>query len=278
MKYTLNNNQNQSKKQKQKLSFNSRCCLCLIPSFLGMIVFFIIPYLRVLYYSFIDNQFRKNFIWFHNYVTTLRNQYFQLAMKNSLLLIIIGVPILIALAIILSLALAFGLKRVPKLRDAFIFPMLIPTAGIVLIWQQLFQVFATALPIYLLFIWKNIGICIILLTAAITTMEESVFEAAKMDGAKTVILHKNITIPMLSPTIFFTVLLSIVNSFKIFKESYLYYGNKYPPDHSYTLQFYMNNNFLKFDYQSLATSSILTSLIVFLIIIAGLWMQRRFQS
>lgn len=278
MKYTLNNNQNQSKKQKQKLSFNSRCCLCLIPSFLGMIVFFIIPYLRVLYYSFIDNQFRKNFIWFHNYVTTLRNQYFQLAMKNSLLLIIIGVPILIALAIILSLALAFGLKRVPKLRDAFIFPMLIPTAGIVLIWQQLFQGFATALPIYLLFIWKNIGICIILLTAAITTMEESVFEAAKMDGAKTVILHKNITIPMLSPTIFFTVLLSIVNSFKIFKESYLYYGNKYPPDHSYTLQFYMNNNFLKFDYQSLATSSILTSLIVFLIIIAGLWMQRRFQS
>ena len=278
MKYTLNNNQNQSKKQKQKLSFNSRCCLCLIPSFLGMIVFFIIPYLRVLYYSFIDNQFRKNFIWFHNYVTTLRNQYFQLAMKNSLLLIIIGVPILIALAIILSLALAFGLKRVPKLRDAFIFPMLIPTAGIVLIWQQLFQGFATALPIYLLFIWKNIGICIILLTAAITTMEESVFEAAKMDGAKTVILHKNITIPMLSPTIFFTVLLSIVNSFKIFKESYLYYGNKYPPDYSYTLQFYMNNNFLKFDYQSLATSSILTSLIVFLIIIAGLWMQRRFQS
>lgn len=278
MKYTLNNNQNQSKKQNHKLSFNSRCCMCLIPSFLGMIVFFVIPYLRVLYYSFIDNQFRKNFIWFHNYVTTLRNQYFQLAMKNSLLLIIIGVPILIALAIILSLTLVFALKRVPKLRDAFIFPMLIPTAGIVLIWQQLFQGFATALPIYLLFIWKNIGICIILLTAAITTMEESIFEAAKMDGAKTVILHKSITIPMLSPTIFFTVLLSIVNSFKIFKESYLYYGNKYPPDHSYTLQFYMNNNFLKFDYQSLATSSILTSLIVFLIIIAGLWMQRRFQS
>ena len=278
MKYTLKNNQNQPKKQKRKLSFNSRCCLCLIPSFLGMIVFFVVPYLRVLYYSFIDNQFRKNFIWFRNYAETLGNHYFQLAMKNSLLLIVIGVPILIGLAIILSLALAFWLKRVPKLRDTFIFPMLIPTAGIVLIWQQLFQSFTSALPIYLLFIWKNIGICIILLTAAITTMEESIFEAAKIDGAKAVNLHKSITIPMLSPTIFFTVLLSIVNSFKIFKESYLYYGNKYPPDHSYTLQFYMNNNFLKFDYQALATSSILTSMIVFLIIIAGLWIQRRFQS
>lgn len=83
---------------------------------------------------------------------------------------------------------------------------------------------------------------------------------------------------MIAPTIFFTVLLSIVNSFKIFKESYLYYGNKYPPNHSYTLQYYMNNNFLKFDYQALATSSILTSLLVLVIVVLGLIIQRRFQS
>lgn len=72
------------------------------------------------------------------------------------------------------------------------------------------------------------------------------------------------------PTIFFTVLLSIVNSFRIFKESYLFFGTNYPPDHSYTLQYYMNNNFLKLDYQSLASAAVLTSVLVFLIVMGGL--------
>ena len=80
------------------------------------------------------------------------------------------------------------------------------------------------------------------------------------------------------PTIFFTVLLSIVNSFRIFKESYLFFGTNYPPDHSYTLQYYMNNNFLKLDYQSLASAAVLTSVLVFLIVMGGLAVQRRYRQ
>ena len=194
------------------------------------------------------------------------------------MLLIIGVPILTILATILSLLLTYQLAKLPRLRDAFILPMLIPTASIVLIWQQLFSGSTSALPIYLLFVWKNIGISIILLTAVLTTFDPSIFEAAKMDGAKELWIHRKITIPLMTPTLFFTVLLAIVNSFKIFKESYLYYGHKYPPNHSYSLQYYMNNNFLKFDYQALASSSILTSLLILIIIGVGLKMQRRFQS
>ena len=275
MKYSL---KSRSKVKKKGLSFNTRCCLCLVPSLLGMLLFYIIPYLRVWYCSLIDDQFHKNFVGFRNYIEIAGNQYFQLAMKNSLLLILIGVPIVTLFAILLSLILVFLFQKRSRLRDAFIFPMLVPTAGIVLIWQKLFASISTALPIYLLFLWKNVGICIILLTAAITTLDGSIFEAARIDGAKPIYLHTRITIPLLTPTIFFVVLLSIVNSFKIFKESYLYYGNKYPPDHSYTLQFYMNNNFQKFDYQALAASSVMSSLVVLLIVIAGLKLQRRFQS
>jgi len=267
-----------NKESGHKLSWNLRCVLCLVPSLLGSIIFFFWPYIRVLYYSVIDDQFNKNLVGLSNYIETLSNSYFQLAMQNSLLLIVIGVPALVILAIVLSLLLTFQLNKLPRLRDAFILPMLIPTASIVLIWQQLFGGFTSAMPIYLLFVWKNIGICIILLTAALTTIDQSVFEAAKIDGAKALLIHRKITVPILTPTIFFTVLLAIVNSFKIFKESYLYYGNKYPPNHSYTLQYYMNNNFLKFDYQALASSSILTSLLVLLMVGVGLKIQRRFQS
>ena len=156
--------------------------------------------------------------------------------------------------------------------------MVIPTASAVLIWQSVFTDTSTPLPVYLLFIWKNIGICIVLLTAAFTAIDGSIFEAARLDGAGKFKLHTKITVPMIMPTIFFTVLLSIVNSFRIFKESYLFFGTNYPPDHSYTLQYYMNNNFLKLDYQSLASAAVLTSVLVFLIVMGGLAVQRRYRQ
>lgn len=264
-------------KPKKRLKWNTKCKLCLIPSLLGTAVFFIVPYLRVLYYSLIDNQFRRGFVGFDNYIKTLANEYFLLSLKNSLLLIVIAVPILTVLALVISLALSYGIKWLRKTRFAFILPMVIPTAGIVLIWRSVFADNATALPVYLLFIWKNIGICIVLLTAAFTSIEGSLFEAAKLDGAGSFMLHTKITIPMIAPTVFFTALLSVVNSFKIFKESYLFYGTNYPPDHSYTLQYYMNNNFLKLDYQSLASSAVLTSIFVFGIVTVGMAIQRRYS-
>lgn len=263
---------------KPKLKWNTKCKLCLLPSLIGTAIFFVIPYIRVLYYSLIDNQFKRNFVGFDNYIETLQNEYFLLALKNSLLLIVIAVPVLIVLALIISLALSYGIKWIRKTRFAFVMPMVIPTASIVLIWRSVFAESTTPLPIYLLFIWKNIGICIVLFTAAFTAIEHSIYEAARLDGAGAFSLHTKITIPMIMPTVVFTELLSIVNSFKIFKESYLFYGTNYPPDHSYTLQYYMNNNFLKLDYQSLATSAVLTSLLVFVIVMAGVFAQRRYSQ
>lgn len=266
------------KKSNKHIKFNTKCVLCLLPSLTGTAVFFVIPYIRMLYFSLIDNQFRHNFVGLDNYIKTLCNEYFLLALKNSLLLIVICVPILIALSLIISLALSYGIKLVRKTRFAFVLPLVIPTASIAVIWRSFFAENSTVLPIYLLFIWKNIGICIILLTAAFTGIDENIYEAAKLDGAGTFTLHRKITVPMIMPTILFTVLLSIVNSFRVFKESYLFYGTNYPPDHSYTLQYYMNNNFLKLDYQSLATSAVLTSILVFGIVMLGMMIQRRYRQ
>ncbi len=264
-------------KKLKRLSFNTKCKLCLLPSLAGTLLFFVIPYFRVLYYSVIDNQFRRNFVFLDNYIETVQNEYFLLALLNSLILIAVCVPVLIILALLISLFLSFGIRKLKALRASFVLPMVIPTAGIVLIWRTVFTDTSTPLPIYLLFIWKNIGICIVLLTAALTAADRSVYEAAKLDGAGSWTLHRKITLPMIAPTILFSVLLSIVNSFRIFKESYLFYGTNYPPDHSYTLQYFMNNNFLRLDYQSLATSAVLTSAVVFLIVLCGIFIQRRYN-
>jgi multiple sugar transport system permease protein len=266
------------KAKKIKLNWNMKCILCIAVSLSGTVAFFILPYIRVLYYSMIDNQFRRNFVGLNNYIDTLRNEYFLLALKNSLSLIIICVPILVISALIISLVLSFSIGKLKALRMAFILPMLLPTASIVFIWKIIFHNTVTVLPIYILFIWKNIGICIILLTSALTSIKKEVFEAARLDGTKNYQLYLHIVIPMISPAIFFTTLLSIVYSFRIFKESYLYYGENYPPNHSYTLQYYMNNNFLKLDYQALSTSAVLTSILILLIVMGGLAIQRRYDN
>lgn len=261
----------------KKLSrWNAKCIYLLIPSLIGTLVFYIIPFLRVLYYSFIDNQFRKNFVGFDNYVKTITNEYFLLALKNSLLLIIICVPALIFLTLIISLALSYGIKAFRKTRAAFILPMLIPTASIAVIWRTVFNG-ETVLPVYLLFVWKNIGICVIIVTAALTSIEAEIFEAAAIDGSHGFFMHRKISLPLIAPSIIFSVLLSIVNSFKIFKESYLFYGTNYPPPHSYTLQYYMNNNFLKLDYQALATSSVYTTMLIIVLVFVCFALQRRYS-
>lgn len=260
-----------------RLSFSTKCILCLVPSLVGLLLFYILPYIRVLYYSLINNQFKKDFVGLNNYIDAIQNEYFRLAFKNSIQLIVVCVPVLIVLAILVSLGLTFLLKRLKLARVAFILPMLIPTASVVLFFRQVFGSVENELPLYLLFIWKNIGICIILLTAALTTIEEELYEAARLDGAGGFSLHVRITLPLILPTISFSTLMAIVNSFKIFRESYLYYGGNYPPDYGYTLQYYMNNNFLKFDYQALASSSVLTSLLVAGIVILFLLWERRYQ-
>lgn len=267
-----------SAKTRRRLTWNSKCMLCIGISMIGTLLFFIIPYIRILYYSLIDNQFRRNFVGLKNFMETLQNKYFLLALKNSILLIFICVPILILLALFISLALAYGIKKIKTCRIAFILPMILPTASIVMVWRMVFSDNETVLPIYTLFIWKNIGICIVLLTAAFTAIDKEIYEAAGLDGTTVFQLHRYITVPLIAPTILFTVLLSIVNSFKVFKESFLYFGGKYPPESSYTLQYYMNNNFLKLDYQALATGAILTSILIFIIVLGGLALQRRFYK
>ena len=140
-------------RQRQHLSFHTKCMLCLAPSLLGLLLFYILPYLRVLYYSLINNQFKQEFIGLQNYKAALQNEYFRLAFANSVKLILLAVPVLMVLAILVSLGLTFLLKRFKLIRVAFILPMLIPTASVVLVFRQVFGSIESELPLYLLFLW-----------------------------------------------------------------------------------------------------------------------------
>ena len=258
----------------------------LSPSLLGVLIFFVVPFLVVIYYAFVNNPVLREFVWFENFKNLLHNHSFLLAAKNTAIFSIISVPA----AVILSLLLACMLNRkIPlksQFRTAMLTPLMVPVASIVLIWQVIFS-YNGALNeflanfgvdkidwmkssfnryvVILLFLWKNIGYNMILFLAALSNIPVDIQEMAMLEGAGTARIFFTIKLRYLSPTILFVTILSLINSMKIFREVYLLTG-KYPYDGLYLLQHFMNNTFESMDYQKLSSAAILMAGVMVFII------------
>ncbi len=122
------------------------------------------------------------------------------------------------------------------------------------------------------YIWKNLGYTMILWLAGLASVPQSVYEAAEMDGAKKSVQFFKITLPLIRPMIFTIVVLSFLNSFKVFREAYLVAGN-YPQENIYLLQHLFNNWFLSLSVDKMAAASVLLAGVigVFVLILQRLW-------
>lgn len=247
-----------------------------LPALIGFAVLYLYPFFRTIGYSLIDNTFRRNFVFLDNYTSVLDNQYFQLAVANTFLFSLVGVATLVTLSLLLSLGLQRLGKRWGFIRNFLIAPMILPTASVIFVWQALFQNdaymelarrstlagFWTVLPVFLLYIWKNAGLNIIIISAAIASIPPEIYEAAALDGAKGLRMHRSVTLPQITPSLLFVVVLSFVGALKSFRESYLFFGTNYPPDAAYTLQYYMNNHFGKLNYPVLTAASVMFTVVI----------------
>ena len=117
----------------------------------------------------------------------------------------------------------------------------------------------------LLFLWKNLGYNMILFMAALASIPKDILEVAQLESAKPLQTFFYIKIRYLSSTLLFVTIMSLINSFKIFREVYLL-TTDYPYDSIYTLQHFMNNKFRSLDYQTLSAAAILMSLVMIVII------------
>ena len=261
--------------------------LSVVPSLAGVMVFFIIPFMIIIFYSFVNNPINKDFVFLKNYATLLKNNAFLTAAKNTLLLSVSAVP----LAVVLSLGLACMLdSKIPCksfFRTSFLCPMMVPVASVVLIWQVLFHYNGTvnAVPVdmiaaqpvdwmksskcmivvVLMFLWKNLGYNMILFLAALNNIPKDLDEVAELEGAGRIYRMIHIKLRYLSPTVLFVTILSLINSFKLFREVYLLTGD-YPFEDLYLLQHFMNNTFRSLDYQKLSAAAILMSIVMIIII------------
>jgi multiple sugar transport system permease protein len=252
------------------------------PSVLGVAVFFIVPFLVVVYYSVIRSPLNPEFVFLDNFKAVLQNSSFRTAAKNTAVFSAVAVP----LAVVLSLGLALILEcRIPcksLFRTFFLSPMMVPVASVVLIWQVIFHYNGTLNAflshfgvepinwlnssyslgvIVVLFLWKNLGYNMILFMAALNNIPKELLEVADVEGASAVHKFFAIKLRYLSPTVLFVTILSIINSFKVFREIYLLVG-QYPYEGLYMMQHFMNNTFANLDYQKMSTAAVLLALVM----------------
>ncbi|MBR5127669.1 MAG: sugar ABC transporter permease [Roseburia sp.] len=278
--------QKKEKVNKKKQKKNKVSGLFLAPSIIGVLLFFVLPFLVVIFYSFVDNPISKRFVGFTNYIKVFNNNAFRMAVGNTLMFSSIAVPLAVVLGLLLAILLDSGIPMRSQLRSAFLTPLMVPIASVVLIFQVLFDYngvvnnlltkaggaqidwlksSAGLFVIILLFLWKNLGYNMILFLSAMGNIPKDVVEVAQLDGAGKWKIFWNVKLRYLSPMIVFTTILSIINSFKVFREVYLLTG-EYPVGTLYMLQHYMNNTFATADYQKLSTAAIYMSIVMIIII------------
>ena len=258
----------------------------LSPSLLGVGIFFILPFCVVVYYSLIDGVGSKNFVFLQNFIKLFDNSAFRLAAKNTLTFSAMAVPLAVVLSMVLALMLESRIPLKSQFRTFFLSPMMVPVASVVLIWQVLFNYNGTVnefimlfgadkvdwlqsqfapVVVLLLFLWKNLGYNMILFMAALNNIPKELLEVADVEGAGEMYKFFAIKLRYLSPTVLFVTILSLINSFKVFREVYLLAG-AYPYETLYTLQHFMNNTFDSLDYQKLSAAAVLMALVMVVII------------
>lgn len=266
-----------------------------LPSLLGFAIFFLYPFGISIYLSLTSGVGGKVFVGLANYIELIQSGTFQIAAWNTTRFTVLSVPLVMLFSLLLAILLNSKLKHARIYRSFFILPLVIPIASVILMWQLLFadqgvinqflQMMgaepirflngsASFFVLMIIYIWKNSGYNIVLFLAGLNGVDPVLYEAASLDGATKRDSLFHITIPMLAPTLFFVFIMSIINSFKVFREAYLLAGN-YPHDSIYMLQHYMNNNFYKLNYQHISTAAILFFLVVAVLVLVLFQMENR---
>ena len=268
-----------------------RGLLWILPSLLGVSVLYLLPYLDVFRRSF-TGAVEEQFTGLYNYRNVLGNTAFLLAVKNTLLFTLVCIPILISAALLCAVLL-FGSKYGGILKSAFLMPMALPAVSVALLWRLLFHSqglvnqwlvrfgtggsdwMNTGKAFWILvasYIWKNTGYTVVLWLAGILSIPTGQIEAARVDGAGGLQRIWYIVLPNLKGSLYTIVILSFLNSFKIYREAYLVAGS-YPHKSIYLLQHLFNNWFVNLEFDKMAAAAVCTGgfLLVVILLLQRVW-------
>ena len=234
---------------------NRKAWLYLLPAMAFLGVFLVYPLVDVLVYSFEEG---FNFasqtcfgIGLYNYRYVLSDPYFLQALKNTLILVLITVPVSTGLALLISL----GLSSIGKLRQLyqtiFFLPYVTNTLAVGLVFMILFKktpysdglanlvlglfgaapvdfisgpYWAKMLVLSLYTIWIVMPFKILILTSALAGVNPTYYAAARVDGTGRLRIFTKITLPMISPTVFYLIITGFIGAFKAYSDAVALFG------------------------------------------------------
>lgn len=176
----------------------------ILPGFLGVLIFFILPFFVVFYYSLIDNVIAKQFVGLQNFIDLVQNEAFCLAVKNTIIFSVTAIPLSLIFALLVALILERAIFGKSVIRSFFLTPMMVPVASVVIVWRALFHDNGYVNAIFehlgldsirwlnsgygmavvvLIFVWKTMGYNMVLFMAGLAGIPTDYLEVAKQEGA-----------------------------------------------------------------------------------------------
>lgn len=266
--------------------------LFLLPWFLGLIVFTAGPVISSLYLSFTNYNLigLPNWIGLQNYVKMFQDPDWWDAVRVTLLYVVLSVPLKLVFALMVALLLKQGLRAVGLFRAVYYVPSLLGgSVAIALLWRQMFETDGivnqalrlvgipattswisspnTALfTLVILAVWQ-FGSPMLIFLAGLKQVPQEYYEAASTDGAGALRKFFSITLPMITPLLFFNLILQMVGAFQAFTSAYVVSGGSGGPLNAtlfYTLYVYRQGfSYLQMGYASAMSWILLIAIATF---------------
>lgn len=265
------------------------------PTIIGLIVLNIIPIIQTFYLSFFKSgAFGKGniFIGLDNYQTLIQDEQVWYAVRNTLVYTCIVVPVTIIIALLLAVALNGRLKGKGAYRTIYFIPMVAAPAAVTMVWKWLYNnqfglinhflnkiglssvnwidnSKVAMISVAIIGIWSTIGYCMVLLLAGLQEIPRDYYEASNIDGASFVRQFFTITLPLITPTLFFVMVTSIITAMQVFDVIYMMIDVTSPSYNStVSLVYLFYNNSFKYSNKGYGSAIVMVLLFIIMIITA----------
>lgn len=268
--------------------------LFISPWLIGLLLFYAYPLFGSIYYSFTNYNVVSTSSWIglQNYVDLFNDPLFWTGIRNTLFYAIFEVPLSVMLGVLLALLLNMPIKGRGIFRTVFFLPTLVPVIAISIVWEWLlnpqFGLINSWLAILgisgpgwlgdpswskpsliIMSLW-GIGNAMIIYLAGLQDISKEFYEAADIDGASSIKKAMHITFPLLTPVIFFNMVMGIINALQVFTLPYaITYGTGKPADSLLFYSMYLYNN--AFLYMKMGYASAMAWIMFIIIITVTLW-------
>jgi multiple sugar transport system permease protein len=274
--------------------------LYLLPTIIGLVLFSAGAVVGSFLLSFTrwDMVSSPEWLWLENYVALFRSALFWEVVRTTFLFVLMAVPLSVAGSLALALLVNTRLRGIVLFRTVYFLPVVSSVIAVALVWSWMLNpeygllnfllrsAFGITGPSWLedtfwalpamalVTVWKGLGYSMVIFLAGLQNIPRDLHDAARMDGAGAWRRFSRITLPMLSPTTFFVFVITLINAFQVFEQTYVLTRGG-PANATLTLSYYVYQNAFQFFQMGKAAA---TSYVLFAIIFVVTLVQFRVQK